>query len=105
MSEEMEVKDSEEITDDDRLWALLGYIFGLIALIVLLMEDKKNRPFLRYHAINALLVAAVVVLTSWTACLWVIPWAYGVYVGIQAYKGEYVEIPVLTNFARNQGWI
>jgi uncharacterized membrane protein len=51
------------------------------------------------------MIAAVVVITSVTACLWVIPWIYGIYVGIQAYNGKWVEVPVLTDFAKNQGWI
>ncbi len=25
--------------------------------------------------------------------------------GIKAYKGEYVNIPVITNFCKNQNWI
>jgi uncharacterized protein len=104
MTEEMN-QEMDEITSDDKLWALLGYIFGIIALIALLMEDKKSRPFIKYHAVHALMIAAVVVITSVTACLWVIPWIYGIYVGIQAYNGKWVEVPVLTDFAKNQGWI
>jgi len=34
----------EEITADDKLWALLGWLFWPIAVIVLLMEEKKQRP-------------------------------------------------------------
>ena len=43
MSEEMSAPD---ITSDDRLWSALGYPIPLIAIIVLLMEEKKNRPFI-----------------------------------------------------------
>ena len=33
-----------EITSDDKLWALLAYIFSpLVPIIILLMEDKKSR--------------------------------------------------------------
>ena len=95
----------EEISSDDKLWALLGYIFGLVAIIALLIEDKKNRPFIKYHAVQALMVSVVTVLLSWTVCGWFIPWAYGVYIGIMAYQGKWAEVPVLTDFAANQGWI
>jgi len=38
-----------ESTSDDRLWVLLGYIFTpIIPIVVLLLEDKKNRPFIQY---------------------------------------------------------
>ncbi len=94
-----------DITDDDKLWALLGYIFGLIALIALLMEDKKKRPFIKYNAVHALMLAVLVVLLSWTGCLWILPWVYGIYLGFKAYNGETIEIPVLTDFAKQQGWV
>jgi hypothetical protein len=31
-------------------------------------------------------------------------WAVGVYWGFKAYGGEHVEIPVISDFAKNQGW-
>ena len=31
-----------EITSDDKLWAMLGYLIPLIALVALLMEEKKR---------------------------------------------------------------
>ena len=49
--------EAEEITDDDKLWALLSWLFWPIAIIVLLLEDKKQRPFIKYHAIQALALA------------------------------------------------
>jgi uncharacterized membrane protein len=94
-----------EITQDDKLWSLLSYIFcPIIGIVVLLMEDKKNRPFLRYHAVVSIAVGVVTIVLSW-ACVGIIVWAYGIYVGIKAYKGEMVEVPVITNFCRKQGWI
>jgi len=41
---------SPDINSDDKLWAALGYPIALIALVVLFMEDKKSRPFIKYHA-------------------------------------------------------
>lgn len=94
-----------DVTDDDKLWALLGYIFGLIALVALLMEDKKNRPFIKYHAVHALIIALLVAVTGLTVCGWIIPLVYGFYLGFQAYKGEWVVVPVITDLAKKQGWI
>jgi len=48
------------ITDDDKLWALLSWIFSpIVPIIVLLLEDKKVRPFIKYNAIQALVVSVV----------------------------------------------
>ena len=42
-------------TAADKLWALSAYVFTpIIPIVILLMEDKKNRPFLRAHNAQAL---------------------------------------------------
>jgi uncharacterized membrane protein len=105
MSEEIKIEDTNDITSDDKLWALLGYIFGIIAVLALLLEDKKNRPFLKYHAINAILLWAVIFVTSWLCGLGIIVWIYAIYLGIKAYGGDWVEVPVVTDFAKKQGWL
>ena len=94
----------EDITQDDRLWALLSYIFcPLIGIIVLLIEDKKNRPFLKYNAVVSIIMGILVAILSW-ACIGVLVWFYAIYLGFKAYQGEWVEVPVISDFVRNQGW-
>jgi len=95
-----------EITSDDKLWSLLAYVLSpIVPIIILLMEDKKNRPFIRYHNVQALLLGIVTILLAivlgWTVFLSCIPfllWILMVYWGIRAYQGQYVVIPVVTNF-------
>ena len=54
-----------DITDDDKLWSLLSYIFmPLIPLIMLLLEDKKNRKFIKFHAIQSLAFGVVAYVIS-----------------------------------------
>ncbi len=95
-----------EVTSDDKLWAALAYVFSpLIPIILYLMEDKKNRPFIRSHNAQALIAGIVIIIVSsitlgcgsvlWFLMLW---WAW------KAYQGEQVEIPGISNFAKNQGW-
>jgi uncharacterized protein len=97
-----------EITSDDKLWALLAYVLTpIVPVIIMLMEDKKNRPFLKAHTVQALVVGLVSLALSFTgilACVSLIIWLVCIYWGIQAYNGKYVEIPVLTNFVKGQGW-
>ena len=45
---------SSDVTSDDRLWALLGWLFWPVAVIMLLMDDKKARPFIKYNAVLSL---------------------------------------------------
>lgn len=106
MAEEMvnEPVESEEITSDDKLWALLSYIFcPLIGIVILLLEDKKNRPFLKYNAVVSIIMGVLVIVLSW-ACLGVLVWFYAVYLGFKSYQGELVEVPVISDLVRNQGW-
>jgi len=102
-----------DITDDDKLWAALSWVFWPIAIVMLLMEEKKNRPFIKYHAVNSLAFGIVFfvfisVISAVTfgigTCLVVLGfvvfyWAY------KAYQGEWVEVPWMTNFIKGQGWI
>ena len=100
---------SAEVTSDDKLWALLSYIFApLVGIIVLLMEDKKNRPFLRYHAIQSLALSVAYMITCVVVigcCLSPIYLVAIIYYGIKAYNGEYVTIPFLTDFCKQQKWL
>ena len=101
-----------DVTSDDKLWSLLTYILTpIVPIIILLMEDKKNRPFIRAHNMQALVVGVVNVVIglflSWTvvlACVPLLIWVACIYWGIQAYNGKMVEIPVITNLVKNQGW-
>lgn len=95
---------SPEITSDDKLWAMLSYVFSpLIPIILMLMEDKKNRPYIKANNIQALILGIITVVTS-TFCLGILVWFYQLYCGYQAYQGQEVKIPLITDFVKNQGW-
>ncbi len=103
-----------EVTSDDKLWSALSYVFApLIGIIVLLMEDKKSRPFIKFHAIQSIaasiafwIVSTILITVTigfgglCVPLLWLVflYWAY------QAYQGQMVNIPIVTNFIKNQGW-
>ncbi len=102
-----------DITSDDKLWGLLAYLLSpLIPVVILLMADKKDRPFLKTHNIQALVLGLV----NWIAapalfpvlgigcCVGLVLGIAQIYYGIQAYQGKLVNIPVLTDFIKNQGW-
>ena len=105
---------SGEITSDDKLWAALGYPIFIIALIMLFVEGKKDRPFIRYHAIQSLavnVVAWVVVTILAVITLGILALCYPVIIlvliwpAVLAYQGKYFEVPVVTKFLRTQHWI
>ena len=99
------------VTDDDKLWSALAYVFTpLIPIILMLMEGKKERPYIKAHNGQALAWGVLNVILSVTISPFLcgIPsiamWLVTLYWGYQAYQGQEVTIPVLTDFVKKQGW-
>jgi uncharacterized membrane protein len=97
-----------QITEDDRLWAALSWIpvsplYPLVSLLMLLMEEKKNRPFIRHNAVLSLVTGAVLIPVSvltlgrgalaYLAFFW---WAY------EAYQGKEVHVPVISDWIERE---
>jgi uncharacterized membrane protein len=98
---------NSEITSDDKLSAALAYFFSPLGpIIIMLMEDRKNRPFIRAHNAQALVLGVISValgmLTFGCGSLLVV--LYLIYLAYQAYQGQMVEVPVITKFCKDQGW-
>jgi uncharacterized membrane protein len=105
-----------DATSDDRLWGLLAYVLTpLVPIIIMLMEDKKNRPFLKAHNPQALglgvievvlsIILSIISLGILGCIVSVVFLVVNIYFGVQAYNGKMFEIPFLTNFIRQQGWM
>jgi len=111
----------EEIKSEDKLFALLSYIF-LIPSLFLILSEKKNIRFCRYHGWQALFFGLAIIIFNFAlgivSVLPVVGWIIGMLLfpvlgllglawlvmaiifGIKAYNGEYVVIPYVTDFAR-----
>ena len=98
---------NSDITQDDKLWALLSWLIWPVALVVLFMEDKKIRPFIKYNAVLSLALTVVwyVLGTITVGCLLVVGAVYVIVLAIQAYQGKWVTVPVLTDFIKKQHWV
>ena len=120
-----------EPNSDDRLMSALAWLtmvplqLPIVSVIQLLSTTTKDRPFQRHHAVTSLLFYAAAIVYEFVAvivyailgaltlgcgyaCLWVIfflPHALGLYYALQAYNGKLLELPVLSNFGRQQGWL
>ncbi len=108
------MEEPTEVSSEDRLWAAIGYPIPIIALIVLFMDDKKAIPFLKFHAVqslgfNVVLWAVIMLLVTVTLGIGSLcapfAWLITLWPAYDSYKGNYTEIPVLTNFIRKQGWV
>lgn len=108
---QMEDLSGMDISSDDKLWVLLAYVLSpLVPVIILLMEDKKQRPFIRAHNGQALawglinMIAGTLLSTFMCGIPSLVIWLIGCYWGWQGYQGQMVNIPVITDFVKNQGW-
>jgi uncharacterized membrane protein len=69
----------------------------------MLWEEKKNRPFIKAHNVQALILGIITILTS-AICVGLLVWLYQLYCAYKAYQGEMVEVPIITNLVKSQGW-
>jgi uncharacterized membrane protein len=102
-----------EINDQDRLMAALAWIIFPIALVILFVEDMRNRPFQKFHAVNSIAFWVVLmvigsIISTVTCGIGGVLFLLGFvafYWAFQAYQGVWVEVPFLTDFVKKQGWI
>jgi len=109
------VEGTGEVTQDDKLWALLSWlpwVGWILAIIALLIEPQKTRPFIRYNAVQALAVniilavlSAILSPTCVGSILVFILWLATIYWCVKSYQGEWLTIPFVTDFCKKQGWI
>ncbi|MBT6047347.1 MAG: DUF4870 domain-containing protein [Candidatus Scalindua sp.] len=102
------------ITDDDKLWAMLGYmpfIGAIVAILALIMEDKKTRPYIKFHAVQSLslhvlngIISGILSFVIIGVCTGILGILYMIFIGVKAYQGENVEVPFVTQFIKDQGW-
>ena len=107
-------------SNENRLLAALGYPIWIVALVVLLTSGRE-RPFMRYHALQALgwaaawfavmmalLVLSMVPLVGWAAGMLgftLMPLAHlgiSIYFAWRTYRGQCFAIPYLTDLLRQQ---
>ncbi len=116
---------------DDKLMAALAWAglvllqVPLVSIILLLAEGNKDRPFQRHHALQSIgffvaaiayeIVAAIVftigsivTLGCGALILWLlffVPHIAAIYYAWQAYQGRELNIPLVTQVMRQQGWL
>jgi uncharacterized membrane protein len=110
MEDLQEQAGERELSSNERLWAALSWLpvtplWPILAIVALLMEDTKDRAFVRYNAVlsiatGVILIPLTIVTVGCAALLYLVffYWAY------QAYQGQDVTVPVVSDWVRKQGW-
>ncbi len=102
-----------ENNSNDKLLSALTYPIPLVGIIILISDSMKNNPVLRTHAVQSLALGVVLFIASFiiglipvVGCFVPILWlAVTLYYAYVAYQGKDVNIPVVTDFCKNQKWI
>ena len=94
--------------DNDKIIAALAYIFCPVLGIIVLVTDMKNKPFLKYHAYQSIVVGiALVVLytilgiTVVGLCASPLLIVAQFYFAYQAYATGIFTIPLVTDLTKN----
>jgi len=104
----------DDITADDKLWSAIGYLLPIFAIIALMRDDKKERPFIKYHAVQAMaltivlwvliLIVSLATLLFGSFCAPFI-WLVTLWPAYDSYKGSCTKIPYVTSFIKKRGWL
>ncbi len=95
-----------------KLMSLLAYLIAPVGgIIILLSDNMKNDPVLRKHAVQSIayavvefVLAIILTVTVILACVAWVPYIPLIIWAIQAYQGKEINIPVVTDFCKKQGW-
>jgi uncharacterized protein len=98
---------------NDKLFGLLSYLLApIVGIIILVSDSMKTKPYLKTHAVQSIAVSVVLFVLAFILTITVIggcavPFLFIIPLifGIQAYQGKDVNIPVITDFCKKQGWI
>jgi uncharacterized membrane protein len=90
--------------DNDKIMAALCYILPILMSVIILVTDMKNKPFLKYHAYQSLVLGValwvvyiVLGITVFGLCLLPIPFVLQIYYAYLAYSKGIFTIPLVTN--------
>ncbi len=97
-----------DITQDDKLIAALCYVFSpLVPIVIMFLDDKKERPFIKAHLMQALVTGiAIMVLTiilsmiPFVGCISPFLWLGMLYYAYKAFQGEVFEVPLVSGFLK-----
>ncbi len=95
-----------------KLIALLGWIFAPLGIIAIFLDDYKNDMFVRSHVIQAAafsiilwivnaVLGVTIILALLAPLVWLLGFVYQIVMGIKAYNGGMVTVPVVHGLVKN----
>jgi uncharacterized membrane protein len=96
------------IGDDEKMWGALSQLIPIIGLaVVFVLDEQKNKPYVRYHAVTSVMVTILGTIITVVSCgLGGTLWALGtLFLAWKAYEGEVIEVPWVSQFLLDKGYL
>lgn len=93
-----------EVSSDDRVLAALAWVpvsplWPIVAVLVLLLGDTKDRTYVRHNAVLSLVTgAALIPVSILTLGIGALGYLFFFWWAYQAYQGEQVRVPVISDW-------
>ena len=84
------------------LYILNYFLLWLSGLLVYVTEGQKSKRA-KFHALQAIFLGIVITILAYFPIINLVAlllWIYGLYVGVKAYEGEDISMPVLGDYAK-----
>lgn len=106
MTEEQISSSPSESSSNDRLLAALIYVLTpFVPVFVLLVKEQSQKPGLKFHSVQSLIACAIfAILSAVTMGCGTVLFLVFFYWAYLAYQNQPVNIPLISDFVRKQGW-
>lgn len=94
----------------DPAYFIITYLFSLISGILMLLLYGSLDRRLKLHSLQAIMLGIVSVVAAslfgvifpiLRMLLGTLVWVYGMYIGLEAYAGTDIDIPIISDFAHS----
>lgn len=96
------MKQTKEKSDKEIIYVLNYLVLFLSGILVYVTEGQRNKRA-KFHALQAIFLGVIVFLLSYFPFVNIIAlvlWIYGIYIGVRAYDGIDMSIPVIGDYAK-----
>jgi Chloroplast import component protein (Tic20). len=97
-------------TGIDKSYFIITYLFILLSGVVMLLLYGSRDKRLKFHSLQAIALGIIAIVVSvlfgllspiLSSLISVLIWVYGMYIGLEAYAGKDVDIPVVSDFVHS----
>lgn len=102
----MAKKQSKEVPHpekDERILYVFNYLLTWLSGLILFLTEGQSNKRMKFHALQAIFLGIVTFIVAWIPIIgWLtafLLWLYGMYVGVAAYGGRDISMPVIGDYA------